>query len=621
MHHLKHPADAFALHLRAYIDTIVGTLRCSMDYQTTDGVAMLLKYVTSYVTKWQESTDIAGLYSYKVQGGQAAIRHLMQNKPAEPEMWLLMSAKKIAWSCSRTKRYNVPTSETIADDKVALRYWGRPKKLEHLNFLEWLRMVDHTKVNPKQYTHGSTLVGTKMLSIYNREHFFQYTLMHLAHRDITCTYHPNHTNIPDSLKWHAQVVFHFPELWGNHENLKTHLSTFGHKTNYVTTVLYYIQSLEDLLYMHRMSLISLSQLQIDQPQPVNPFPLDPQQRSIKQHIMASVSLRQEHYYNYNSEFLTDEDDSDADEENEDDREMAPSLPSVNNQLEILWEKPILITGKPGSGKSQVMHVVSQISKNDVKVLIASPTGFLSSVSRAKTPDEIICETVHSAFHLPIHSDTAPTINWELSQLDLLVIDEISMVSQENFKHILNTLSKLLFRPVLVICGDSAQQQPFTKTAKGSKTLNNPLHDQRFVSSTYHYNLTSQHRVGDHDFLNFLDQIRNWVPTNAILENIQKGRVLCPDGIVSISKVISQFEQHPNTTVLTYTNQAANFINSSVAEKLSENCKPLASLKLDDNYEQTNIYQNMRIMVTQNRDKSRNVVNGQMATVYACKTTP
>ena len=41
--HLKHPSKEFALNLRAYIDTILPTLKCSMDYQTTDGHAMLLR--------------------------------------------------------------------------------------------------------------------------------------------------------------------------------------------------------------------------------------------------------------------------------------------------------------------------------------------------------------------------------------------------------------------------------------------------------------------------------------------------------------------------------------------------------------------------------------------------
>lgn len=64
--HLKHPAEEFALNLRAYIATLLPVLKCRMDYQTTNGVAMLLRYVTSYVTKFQDSLSIDSMYSYEV---------------------------------------------------------------------------------------------------------------------------------------------------------------------------------------------------------------------------------------------------------------------------------------------------------------------------------------------------------------------------------------------------------------------------------------------------------------------------------------------------------------------------------------------------------------------------
>ena len=60
-----------------------------------DGVVMLLRYISSYVTKWQDGTSIDSLYFYKLQGCQAAIRYLISNKAAEPEMWLFMSSKKL----------------------------------------------------------------------------------------------------------------------------------------------------------------------------------------------------------------------------------------------------------------------------------------------------------------------------------------------------------------------------------------------------------------------------------------------------------------------------------------------------------------------------------------------
>ena len=44
-----------------------------MNYQTTDGVAMLLRYVTSYVTKSHDSQTIDGMYSYHLEGRDAVL--------------------------------------------------------------------------------------------------------------------------------------------------------------------------------------------------------------------------------------------------------------------------------------------------------------------------------------------------------------------------------------------------------------------------------------------------------------------------------------------------------------------------------------------------------------------
>ena len=46
---------------------------------------------------------------------------------------------------------------------------------------------------------------------------------------------------------------------------------------------------------------------------------------------------------------------------------------------------------------------------------------------------------------------APTINWQLSKYDLIIIDEISMIPDIIFKHIQKTLTVLLYRPVIMVC--------------------------------------------------------------------------------------------------------------------------------------------------------------------------
>jgi hypothetical protein len=112
-----------------------------MDYPTTDGIGMLLRYVTSYATKSHDCTTTDSMYSYKLEGRQAAMRYLMRNMPAEPEMWFFLFSKKVAWCGSRTKRFIVPTSENVCNDKTVQKYWKRAKQCENLTMVEWLRHI------------------------------------------------------------------------------------------------------------------------------------------------------------------------------------------------------------------------------------------------------------------------------------------------------------------------------------------------------------------------------------------------------------------------------------------------------------------------------------------------
>ena len=54
-----------------------------------------------------------------------------------------------------------------------------------------------------------------------------------------------------------------------------------------------------------------------------------------------------------------------------------------HDTDIRWEKPILIIGKAGAGKTEtISHCVSKYVQMDQNVLVAGPTGFLASRFRA-----------------------------------------------------------------------------------------------------------------------------------------------------------------------------------------------------------------------------------------------
>ena len=51
---LQRSVKAYALNIRGYIDSISDVLKCALYVQSADGKAMLLQYVTSYVSKWKD---------------------------------------------------------------------------------------------------------------------------------------------------------------------------------------------------------------------------------------------------------------------------------------------------------------------------------------------------------------------------------------------------------------------------------------------------------------------------------------------------------------------------------------------------------------------------------------
>ena len=131
--------------------------------------------------------------------------------------------------------------------------------------------------------------------------------------------------------------------------------------------------------------------------------------------------------------------------------------------------------------------------------------------------------------------------------------------------------------MLVLCEDEKQQQPFSRTENRTTSVPNPFKNVQFLSSVYCFNLTGQHRLEDSNYLQFLNHIRNWRPSQG---SIQHSRVICNDGCVRQEHILRVFEVHPETTILTYTNNDANAINSLVSEVLFTNVEALATLKLD-----------------------------------------
>ena len=76
---------------------------------------------------------------------------------------------------------------------------------------------------------------------------------------------------------------------------------------------------------------------------------------------------------------------------------------------------------------------------------------------------------------------SPSVNWELARFDVIVVDEIFMIAENIFKHMLYLLDRLILCPVVVLSGDGGQQQPFGQVEGCTKTLSNPLNNPQLIS--------------------------------------------------------------------------------------------------------------------------------------------
>ena len=114
-----HTEDDAERHIRAYITTLLGSLHCRTDVQLADKT-LLLKYVSSYVTKMHESATSEGLYCTDVTGYQAANSFLRTVKPLEPEMVFQLSNIKVCWSDKMTVLFRPPFPDQTDQQRAIL---------------------------------------------------------------------------------------------------------------------------------------------------------------------------------------------------------------------------------------------------------------------------------------------------------------------------------------------------------------------------------------------------------------------------------------------------------------------------------------------------------------------
>ena len=220
------------------------------------------------------------------------------------------------------------------------------------------------------------------------------------------------------------------------------------------------------------------------------------------------------------------------------------LMDVNNELDLAWnfvnntDRNVFLTGKAGTGKTTFLH---KLKLNSLKrMVVVAPTGVAAINAKGVT--------IHSFFQMPFGPilpngdlDKSSGFNRKFNKtkiniiksLDLLVIDEISMVRADLLDGIDKTLrrfrnrNKVFGGVQLLMIGDLQQLSPVVKEHEWQ--LLKPFYKNAFFFSSLGYQechavtveLKHIYRQDNPKFINILNEIRTNSLTQSSADELNK----------------------------------------------------------------------------------------------------
>ncbi len=183
---------------------------------------------------------------------------------------------------------------------------------------------------------------------------------------------------------------------------------------------------------------------------------------------------------------------------------------IENALKILEKTNLFITGGAGSGKTTLTRaLIEEMQKNGKKVACLASTGMAATL--------IGGQTLHSFFDLGIANsqgelerngklDAAKKIIKLIASMDVIIIDEISMVSAPLLDMIRLRLLQTEFKGKLIVVGDFLQLPPVTRGNEPIYFAFESPSWERFAFETLH--LEGSYRTHEAEFLTLLESVRH-----------------------------------------------------------------------------------------------------------------
>lgn len=272
---------------------------------------------------------------------------------------------------------------------------------------------------------------------------------------------------------------------------------------------------------------------------------------------------------------------------------------IKTRLEAHQQVTAFVKGKAGTGKSFLIHtIINYLTSNSIPFIVCASTGIAASLINGKT--------VHSAFGLftkktgTLEEDVLCSLDvskpngYAMSKVQLIIIDEVTMISGKVLAAIENGLRKIMAQihsPLqslqfggksLILFGDLAQVPAVTRSLDDFLESMAQFHENENYEGFNRWKLSTIMRQSPDEtvLIKILDFIRDYQDGQKfdplIEEELQKVFLggLIEERIDDIDNFVGHDD--PNGMVITFTNKNAQLYNQLILEKRikENNCKPI-----------------------------------------------
>ena len=417
--------------------------------------------------------------------------------------------------------------------------------------------------------------------------------MNLPHRSVDELHDVREDRLPEPIKRFVPAAEKLPEILGSRDTILEYLSSESHKRSYLETILLYIQSLHDIYALWQLGVIDCTFASSERSQFELQYPLSPQQRVIYSRYLSLVDTRRRSIYGPWSSAPT------------------RSTQEVTDPNSNDYAKYQLLLGCPGTGKAQVVkRLIHTLIEEEYSVAVCAPLGLLATNYREEFHPDLQADTIHALFNIPVAADQEYVVNYKIGTYDAVIIDKASMVADNTFDMVHDTLEKQPHRPLVIIAGDECQQPPL-QTINGRTTQTTSiLKNCRLRKVCQVHSLYQQFRCTDKAYMDFLQYIQYSRPEQYVLDNFQRPLLLFRESDITDYDIWHTLEDAPDATFLTVSRAAANRVNNIVISRGFNNQTPVSTIPLENDAHKFLPFRDMRVVVTQNLDKGTGVVNGQ-----------